>query len=253
MKQKFSGLLLALSLGLSSNALLAQDQSVASVDGIAAIVDEDVILNSEVQRAVDNVKSQYATQPQQLPPEDVLRKQVLERLILLRLQVERAQSSGIRVSDNDVNLAIQNIANQNKISPEQLRAQLGNEGLSYEEFRNNLKDEMTVQRMRQSYLQAAYKYRTPRLTSSCRLVKSAVPKSGWPIFLSGCLTARHRSRLPPLKKKSIESRRFWTRAKWTSVQRRFAIRIRKTLWKAAKSAGGLSIQSRPHSWPCLVE
>ena len=154
MKQKFSGLLLALSLGLSSNALLAQDQSVASVDGIAAIVDEDVILNSEVQRAVDNVKSQYATQPQQLPPEDVLRKQVLERLILLRLQVERAQSSGIRVSDNDVNLAIQNIANQNKISPEQLRAQLGNEGLSYEEFRNNLKDEMTVQRMRQSYLQS---------------------------------------------------------------------------------------------------
>lgn len=154
MKQKFSGLLLALSLGLSSNALLAQNQAVSSVDGIAAIVDEDVILNSEVQRAVNNVKAQYATQPQQLPPEDVLRKQVLERLILLRLQVERAKSSGIRVSDNDVNQAIQNIANQNKITTEQLRSQLGNEGLSFEEFSNNLKDEMTVQRMRQSYLQS---------------------------------------------------------------------------------------------------
>lgn len=154
MKQKFSGLLLALSLGFTSNALLAQDQSIGSVDGIAAIVDEDVILNSEVQRAVDNVKAQYATQPQQLPPEDVLRKQVLERLILLRLQVERAKSSGIRISDNDVNQAIQNIANQNKITPEQLRSQLSNEGLSLEEFTNNLKDEMTVQRMRQSYLQS---------------------------------------------------------------------------------------------------
>lgn len=154
MKQKFSGLLLALSLGLTSNALMAQEQAVGSVDGIAAIVDEDVILNSEVQRAVDNVKAQYATQPQQLPPEDVLRKQVLERLILLRLQVERAKSSGIRVSDNDVNQAIQNIANQNKITAEQLRMQLGNEGLSFEEFSNNLKDEMTVQRMRQSYLQS---------------------------------------------------------------------------------------------------
>ena len=154
MKQKFSGLLLALSLGFTSNALLAQDQSIGSVDGIAAIVDEDVILNSEVQRAVDNVKAQYATQPQQLPPEDVLRKQVLERLILLRLQVERAKSSGIRISDNDVNQAIQNIANQNKITTEQLRSQLSNEGLSLEEFTNNLKDEMTVQRMRQSYLQS---------------------------------------------------------------------------------------------------
>lgn len=154
MKQKFSGLLLALSLGFTSNALLAQDQSIGSVDGIAAIVDEDVILNSEVQRGVDNVKAQYATQPQQLPPEDVLRKQVLERLILLRLQVERAKSSGIRISDNDVNQAIQNIANQNKITTEQLRLQLSNEGLSLEEFTNNLKDEMTVQRMRQSYLQS---------------------------------------------------------------------------------------------------
>ncbi len=154
MKHKFSGLLLALSLGLTSNILMAQDQGVASVDGIAAIVDEDVILNSEVQRAVDNIKAQYAKQPEQLPPDDVLRKQVLERLILLRLQIERANSSGIRVSDNEVNQAIQNIANQNKITMDQLRAQIGNEGLSYEEFRNNLKDEITVQRMRQGYVQS---------------------------------------------------------------------------------------------------
>ncbi|MEO8002866.1 MAG: molecular chaperone SurA, partial [Arenimonas sp.] len=76
MKQKFSGLLLAILLGVTSNAIFAQDQPVASVDGIAAIVNEDVILNSEVQRAVDNVKAQYAKQPEQLPPEDVLRKQV---------------------------------------------------------------------------------------------------------------------------------------------------------------------------------
>ncbi|MEO6172627.1 MAG: peptidylprolyl isomerase [Arenimonas sp.] len=154
MKHKFPGLLMALALGLTSNILLAQDQAVASVDGIAAIVDEDVILNSEVQRAVNNIKAQYSKQPEQLPPEDILRKQVLERLILLRLQIERANGAGIRVSDNEVNQAVQNIANQNKISLEQLRAQIDGEGLSYEEFRNNLKDEITVQRMRQSYVQS---------------------------------------------------------------------------------------------------
>lgn len=154
MKQQFSGLLLALSLGLTSNSLLAQDQAVASVDGIAAIVDEDVILNSEVQRAVGNIKTQYAKTPEQLPPDDVLSKQVLERLILLRLQVERATNSGVRVSDNEVNQAIQNIANQNKISLDQLRAQIASEGLNYEDFRNNLRDEIIVQRMRQSYVQS---------------------------------------------------------------------------------------------------
>ncbi len=154
MKQTLFALLLALGSGLTSTAALAQGQAMTSVDGIAAIVDEDVILNSELQRAVDNIKAQYAKQPEQLPPDNVLRKQVLERLILLRLQVERARNSGVRVSDNDVNQAIQTIANQNRISVEQLRAQLGNDGLSYEEFRNNLKDEITVQRMRQGYVQS---------------------------------------------------------------------------------------------------
>jgi peptidyl-prolyl cis-trans isomerase SurA len=140
-------------LALSSNAVTAQ-QAVTRVDGIAAIVDEDVILMSEVQRAVTNIKAQYAKQPEQLPPEDILRKQVLERLILLRLQVERANSSGVRVSDTELNQAIQSIANQNKISPDQLREQIARDGLSYEEFQTNLKDEIVVQRLRQSYVQS---------------------------------------------------------------------------------------------------
>jgi peptidyl-prolyl cis-trans isomerase SurA len=138
---------------LSTHAVSAQEAT-ARVDGIAAIVDEDVILMSEVQRAVTNIKAQYAKQPEQLPPEDVLRKQVLERLILLRLQVERANSSGVRVSDTELNQAIQAIANQNKISPDQLREQIARDGLSYEEFQTNLKDEIVVQRLRQSYVQS---------------------------------------------------------------------------------------------------
>jgi peptidyl-prolyl cis-trans isomerase SurA len=141
-------------LAFSANPVAAQQAGVTRVDGIAAVVDEDVILMSEVQRAVDNIKAQYAKQPEQLPPDDVLRKQVLERLILLRLQVERANSSGIRVSDTELNQAIQSIANQNKITPDQLREQIARDGLSYDDFRNNLKDEIVVQRLRQSYVQS---------------------------------------------------------------------------------------------------
>ena len=61
-----------------------------TIDGIAAVVDEDVILRSELDRAVANVSAQYAGQPGQLPPRDVLEKQVLERLIMMRIQVSRA-------------------------------------------------------------------------------------------------------------------------------------------------------------------
>jgi peptidyl-prolyl cis-trans isomerase SurA len=138
---------------LPTGPAIAQE-ALTRVDGIAAVVDEDVILMSEVQRAVDNIKAQYAKQPEQLPPDDVLRKQVLERLILLRLQVERANSSGVRVSDTELNQAIQTIANQNKITPEQLREQIARDGLSYDEFRANLKDEIVVQRLRQGYVQS---------------------------------------------------------------------------------------------------
>jgi peptidyl-prolyl cis-trans isomerase SurA len=66
------------------------------LDRIAAVVDEDVILQSELQRAIANIKAQYAGRENQLPPEDVLSRQVLERLVLVKLQVARAPGSGIR-------------------------------------------------------------------------------------------------------------------------------------------------------------
>ncbi|MBN8797965.1 MAG: SurA N-terminal domain-containing protein, partial [Stenotrophomonas nitritireducens] len=69
-------------------------QQAQPLDRIAAVVDEDVILQSELQRAVNNIKSQYAGREHQLPPQGVLERQVLERLVLVKLQVARAESSG---------------------------------------------------------------------------------------------------------------------------------------------------------------
>lgn len=77
--------------------MLAQEAQ--PLDRIAAVVDEDVILQSELQRAIANIKAQYVGRENQLPPEDVLSRQVLERLVLVKLQVARAQGSGIRVGD----------------------------------------------------------------------------------------------------------------------------------------------------------
>ena len=138
-------------------ALLAASvhaQEVQTLDGIAAVVDEDVILRSELQRAVDNIRQQYAGRENQLPPADVLERQVMERLVLMKLQVARAQSTGVRVADQEIDRAIAGIAQQNRTTPEQLRAQLARDGIAYSDFRTSIRDELIVQRLRQRFAQS---------------------------------------------------------------------------------------------------
>lgn len=130
-------------------ATLAAPVQAQQIDGIVAVVDENVILQSELDRAVANVRAQYASDPNALPPDDVLRRQVLDRLVLLKLQVARANESGIRVSDAELDQATQAVMQQNRMTPEDFRRRIEAEGLSYEEFRRNLRDELLVQRLQQ--------------------------------------------------------------------------------------------------------
>jgi peptidyl-prolyl cis-trans isomerase SurA len=155
-------------------ALLAASvhaQEVQPLDGIAAVVDEDVILRSELQRAVANIRQQYAGRENQLPPPEVLERQVMERLVLMKLQVARAQSTGVRVSDQEIDRAIAGIAQQNGTAPDQLRAQLAREGIAYSDFRNSIRDELIVQRLRQRFAQS-------RITVSDAEVENALAAQG---------------------------------------------------------------------------
>ncbi len=152
MNKPFASLLVLTCLfgGVSAPAQAQQSQP---LDRIVAVVDEDVILQSELDRAGRNIRAQYANRQDQLPPPDVLRRQVLERLILVRLQVARAAETGVRVGDEEVDATVANIAQQNKTTPEQMRAQLAQQGQSFTDFRNSLRDELTIQRMRQRFAQ----------------------------------------------------------------------------------------------------
>ena len=137
-----------------STALRAQMVSKEPLDRIVAVAEDDVILQSELDRAVANVLAQYRANPQQLPPRNVLNRQVLESLVMLRLQVQRAQSTGIRVSDADVDQSIQRVAESNKMDLPQLRASLEHEGLSYDDFRKTLREQLLVQRLQQRVVQS---------------------------------------------------------------------------------------------------
>ncbi|MCU1000937.1 peptidylprolyl isomerase [Stenotrophomonas maltophilia] len=144
--------LLAVSSVSAPLQVLAQEAQ--PLDRIAAVVDEDVILQSELQRAIANIKAQYAGRENQLPPEDVLSRQVLERLVLVKLQVARAQGSGIRVSDQELNQALNAIAQQNGSNLDALRQRLAHDGIDFNDFRASVRDEITVQRLRQSFAQS---------------------------------------------------------------------------------------------------
>ncbi|MEN5209458.1 peptidylprolyl isomerase [Stenotrophomonas terrae] len=145
---------LATLLAFSGVAAPAVAQQTQPLDRIAAIVDEGVILQSELQRAVANIKSQYAGREAQLPPDSVLERQVLERLVLVKLQVARADGSGIRVSDEELNHAISSIAQQNGTSVDGLRQRLAQDGIGFPDFRNSVREEIITQRLRQSFAQS---------------------------------------------------------------------------------------------------
>jgi len=128
-------------------------QQLQPVDRIVAVVNEDVILQSELDRAQRNLVAQYAGRENQLPPPDVLRRQLLERLVLVRLQVDRANEGGIRVSDQEVDAAIAAVARQNQTTPEQMQAQLARDGISPADLRSSIRDELITQRLRQTFAQ----------------------------------------------------------------------------------------------------
>lgn len=120
------------------------------LDRIVAVVNEDVILQSELDDAVRSVKQQYASSPGQLPPDDVLNRQVLDRLVLMKLQVARANEQGIRVSNTDVDQAVATVAQQNHMAPEQLQQAVEQSGQGFAAFRGQLAEQLMVQRLHDS-------------------------------------------------------------------------------------------------------
>ncbi|WEN16164.1 peptidylprolyl isomerase [Rhodanobacter sp. AS-Z3] len=155
MKQTLASLLLAFAIMLPAHAQLLTSAAPASqpLDRIVAVVNDNVILQSQLNEAVASVQQQYAGHTEQLPPMNVLQQQVLNRLVLMRLQVQKAQDQGIRVSSADIDQAVQGVAQQNNLTPEQLRAEVERSGSSFAAFREQLGDQITVQRLHQSVVQ----------------------------------------------------------------------------------------------------
>ena len=120
------------------------------IDGIAAIVNEGVVLKSQLreQTALIIERASRADPPMQLPPANILREQLLERLIVKEIQLQRAERIGLQISDQQVNEAIGRIADQNGVAFEDMPVLLASDGVEYASFRRDLREEMTLEQLR---------------------------------------------------------------------------------------------------------
>ena len=118
------------------------------IDGIAAVVNEGVVLKSQLREEMSGIIRRAGKEELQLPPADVLREQVLERLILTEIQLQRAERIGLQISDRALNDAIARIAEVNNVSFEDIPAMLAADGIEYPAFRRGLRDELTLDQLR---------------------------------------------------------------------------------------------------------
>jgi len=118
------------------------------LDGVAAIVNEGVVLKSQVAEQVALISDRAREQGMQLPPPDVLQEQILERLILVEIQLQRAERIGLQISDQMLNDSIARIAAQSNLAFEDMPRVLAADGVDYAQFRQTLRDEITVEQLR---------------------------------------------------------------------------------------------------------
>jgi len=122
-------------------------------DRIVAVVNDEVITLHELHTRLDIALDQLKKQGTPLPPRDVLEKQMLERLVMDKVQMQRARDTGLRVDDSQLEQALQRIATGNKMSLTQFRDALQKDGIAFAKFREDIREEMTIARLRDRELE----------------------------------------------------------------------------------------------------
>lgn len=145
---------LALCLLTGALALPVQAQGSQAADYIVAVVNSDPITNSDVAAAVARITRDANAQRQSLPPQDELRRRVLERLINERAQLQLAAEKGVRIEPDAVDATEEAIARQNQISVAQLRQRVAKDGMTVTQFRRQLRDQLVLQRLHEREVEA---------------------------------------------------------------------------------------------------
>ncbi|KNC89353.1 peptidylprolyl isomerase SurA [Trabulsiella odontotermitis] len=136
---------LLLGLAMIANTSFAAPQV---VDKVAAVVNNGVVLESDVDGLMQSVKLNAGQAGQQLPDDTTLRHQILERLIMDQIVLQMGQKMGVKVTDEQLDQAIGNIAKQNNMSMDQMRSRLAYDGINYNTYRSQIRKEMIISEVR---------------------------------------------------------------------------------------------------------
>ena len=131
------------------SAALSANAQVVPLDSVVAIVDEDIILSSEVRDRVQQIKASATQRGMELPDDETLVQETLDRLILESIQLQLADRYGIRIPDAQLDQSMARVAAQNRLTLEQFRDALTQNGQSYLQMREALRDELAIQRVQQ--------------------------------------------------------------------------------------------------------
>ncbi|EAR9092613.1 peptidylprolyl isomerase SurA [Salmonella enterica] len=136
---------LLLGIAMIANTSFAAPQV---VDKVAAVVNNGVVLKSDVDGLMQSVKLNAGQAGQQLPDDATLRHQILERLIMDQIILQMGQKMGVKITDEQLDQAIANIAKQNNMTMDQMRSRLAYDGLNYSTYRNQIRKEMIISEVR---------------------------------------------------------------------------------------------------------
>lgn len=135
---------------LSQFSLFAEAKrlEIIELDNIVAVVNKDVITAGELERRQKAVVSQLRAKQTRLPPDSILRKQILDQMIVVQIQLQLAYASGIRVSDEQLNKIIEQIASDNQMSIASFRQELTNQGYNFTTFREEIRNDVIIKQLR---------------------------------------------------------------------------------------------------------
>jgi peptidyl-prolyl cis-trans isomerase SurA len=119
------------------------------MDSIVAVVNDDVVMQSQLSRYLDRIKIELRQRNTELPSAEVLRRQALERLVLMKIQLQIAEQTGLKVDDETLNRAISTIASDNGMDLERFRTTIDSQGYSFSQFREDIRQEIIVSKLRQ--------------------------------------------------------------------------------------------------------
>ena len=143
-------MLTAVGLSLQAHAQTREIQGNGQLlDRVAAVVNDGVVLESEVNDQLAAVKERLSTQGQQMPPDSVLRQQIVEHLVVQEVQMQRADRAGLKISDETLNNAMTEVAQRNGITLQQLPQALTTQGLDYASYRDSMRRELTLRLLQQ--------------------------------------------------------------------------------------------------------